>query len=544
MQVVVRATVANIVSLRSSEIEHVEVVQELGQHTKCRLFFTRDRDTDLAVDAMLGQELRITIEDDAGVVEVFEGVVMEGTQNHQLSHGSAFRLEGRSRSIAMERRRTTYFPASTVGDVIRRLGATLAGSPLAGDPLEYVQFGETDFEFLRRLADENGMFLRTSGPTVEVRSEFDDVGPTIVWGRDLMSVTASCRSANNSVAGAAHLAQEKRDHRFRGVTKNATWMNGAAQLSAAAERAARQRRDAEGDGLVEELPSRSRTFKAGRAYLEQESTRALGTTVFVDGVANNPKLRAGDTVTLEESAAFALPTRGTLGLIRVTHSFDGQLYSCAFTATPWKHWTNQERPQRETIAGPTTGTVVDNVDPERMGRLKVRLRWHDAGESTRWLRMTVPYSGNTRGLQFLPEVGDEVLVAFELGDPERPIIIGALWNGKDLAPTDEKNAAKRIVTRSGNTVQFFDEDPGNERIELFSATGQTWVQLANNGGRPLVTIHSEGDISLEAKNEIRLSCKTLTERIGMPVGGPKSLWGAGQVPKMVAEKTSADARIR
>ncbi|MCU0650472.1 MAG: type VI secretion system tip protein VgrG [Gemmatimonadaceae bacterium] len=529
--------------LRSSEIEQLTVTQALGAHTACVLHFTRDSATDLAVDTMLGQALAVTVEDDGGTVDVFHGVVTAGRQTHQLQHGSVFHLEARSRSCALERRRTTYFRASTLADVAQRLGASLVGAPASADPLEFVQFGETDFDFLRRLADEQGMFVRTNTPGIEVRNAFDDAGLTLVWGRDLLSVTASCESANNGVAGAAHLVQEKRDHRFRGVSKDPSWLGGAAPLTAAASRVARERRGAEGDALVEELPFRSKTLESARAHLEQLSERALGTTVCVDGEANNPRVRAGDTVTLEESEAFTLPTRGTLGVVEVTHHFDGQLYRCVFRATPWSAWTNAQRPVRATVHGPTTGMVVDNVDPQRMGRLKVRLRWHDAGESTRWLRMAMPYSGNTRGLHFLPEIGDEVLVAFELGDPERPLIIGALWNGKDAADTTDANTAKRIVTRSGNTIQFHDDDPGNERIELFSATGQTWVQLANNGGKPLLTIHSEGDIALEARNEIRLACRTLTERIGVPAAGPPSPWVAGAVPRPAAEKTTADARL-
>lgn len=513
MQVVVRATVGSVLALRSSEIENLTVIQELGEHTQCHLFFTRDSDTDLSLDAMIGESLSITFEDETGTVSAFDGTVSEGSQNHQINHGSAFSLTALSPSMLLDRRRTAYFPASTFADVVRRLGADLRGPSPAGDPLEYVQFGESDFDFLRRLADENGMFVRTSGAKPEVRAEFEDVGPTIVWGRDLLGVTASCRSANNGIAGVSQLMPEKRDHRFRGVRKDATWLEGAAALTAASQRVAGARQGNEGDALVQELPSRSKTLEAGRQYLEQESSRALGTSVLVDGVANNIRIRAGDTLTLEESEAFALPTRGKLGVVRVSHEFDGHLYSCSFTATPWKNWTNRQRPPRELIGGPATGTVVDNVDPERMGRLKVRLRWQDSGESTRWLRMAVPYSGNARGVHFLPEIGDEVLVIFELGDPERPIVLGAVWNGKDLAQTTDKNVAKRIVTRSGNTIQFFDEDGSKERIEIYSATGQCWVQLANNGGQPLLTIHSEGDISIEAKNEIRLKCKTLTERV-------------------------------
>jgi Rhs element Vgr protein len=513
MRVVVKATIGSVVALRSSEIEHLEVIQELGSHTECQLFFTRDKDTDLSLDAMLGQPLTVTLEDDIGTVTVFTGAVTGGSQNHQINHGSAFSLEGMSPSSQLERRTTEYFPASTFSDIVGRFGAKLIGSAPSGDPLEYLQYGETDFSFLKRVADENGMFLRTTGEKIEVRSQFEDIGPTLVWGRDLLSVTAEVHPANHGNSGAAHYHQEKRDHRFRGIRKDASWFNGAARMTAAASRLANSMHDADGDSMVHELPYRSKTLAASRAYLEQESVRALGTSVFVDAVGNNLRVRAGDSITLEESEAFALPTRGKLGVIRVSHEFDGHLYSNSFTATPWENWSNRERPERAQIPGPVSAMVIENVDPERMGRLKVRMHWQDVGKATRWVRMVQPYSGNDRGFHFLPEIGDEVLVGFELGDPERPVILGALWNGKDKAQTMDKNEAKRIVTRSGNTIQMFDTEGKEERIEIYSATGQCWIQLANNGGKPLITIHSEGDISLEAKEEIRLKCKSLVERV-------------------------------
>jgi Type VI secretion system/phage-baseplate injector OB domain len=109
----------------------------------------------------------------------------------------------------------------------------------------------------------------------------------------------------------------------------------------------------------------------------------------------------------------------------------------------------------------------------------------------------------------LPEVGDEVLVAFEHGDPDRPYVIGSCWNGRDACPGP---APKRLVTKSGNTIVMDDRD---ERIEIFSPEGKCLVQLANDvGGRPRLTIHSQGDLALEAPNgTLSINCGKLVERV-------------------------------
>jgi hypothetical protein len=77
-----------------------------------------------------------------------------------------------------------------------------------------------------------------------------------------------------------------------------------------------------------------------------------------------------------------------------------------------------------------TAVVVDIVDPEAAGRIKVRFPWlRDDAEM--WARVALPLGGNRTGLWALPEVGDEVLVAFEHGDLRRPVVLGSLWNGQD-----------------------------------------------------------------------------------------------------------------
>ena len=510
MHVIVRAEIGALL-LRNSEIEYLEITQELSAHTRCLLHFLRDKDTDLNLDTLLGQPLNVVLQDEIGVVTAFTGVVLEGSQAHQINHGSAFVIEGVSPSWSLERLQTAYYTANKLGDLVSRFNAKLTGSVPPRDALQYVQFGETDFAFLVRVADDHGMFVRTSDQKPEVRAGFEEIGLPLKWGNDLLGVTASSRTAAHAAAGAAHRPEEKRDHRFRNVRKPPTWLNGASRLTAIATKLS-DRASNTGAGVLHDLPFRSPKLADARKTLEHESERTLGSSLSVTGSANNIRVRAGDTVKLEESDAFALPTFGTLGVVKVVHLFDGQQYTNEFVATPWSGWSNAVRPLRNMAPGCATGDVVDNVDPSNMGRIKVRFRWNDTDESTRWTRVASTYAGNARGFHFLPEIGDEVLLTFEQGDPERPIVIGSLWNGVDKAPTMEQNKAKRIITRSGNTIQLFDEDD-DERIEIYSAKGECWVQLHNNKGKPLLTIHSEGDISFEAENEIRLTCKTFTQDV-------------------------------
>ena len=401
MHVVIRVTIGAAVALRNSEIDRLVITQELSAHTRCLLHFLRDRDTDLNLDALLGQPLTVTLQDDVGVVTAFTGTVLEGSQSHQVNHGSIFTLEGVSPSWNLERMQTAYYSASKLGDIVRHFGVALNGAAPSRDPLQYVQYGESDFAFLKRVADDHGMFVRTSDAKPEVRAGFEPIGLPLKWGKDLLAVTATNRTAVHAMNGAGHRPQEKRDHRFRNIRKAPTWLGGAPRITAVAAKLSDKASNF-GAGMVEDLPFRSPQLADTRRALEQESERALGASVRVTGASTNIRVRAGDTVTLEESDAFRLPTRGVIGVTRVLHMFDGQLYSNEFEASPWSAWSNAERPPRNMAEGCATGEVVDNVDPESMGRLKVRFRWNDADESTRWTRVASTYTGNGRGCTFCP----------------------------------------------------------------------------------------------------------------------------------------------
>ena len=114
------------------------------------------------------------------------------------------------------------------------------------------------------------------------------------------------------------------------------------------------------------------------------------------------------------------------------------------------------------------GIVTNNQDPDGMGRIKVRLPFSSDTDESNWARIAVPMAGKDRGFYFLPEIDDEVLVAFEHGDPRFPFILGALWNGQDTPPAnndDGKNDVRVIKSRSGHVIRLTDKD-GEEKIEI------------------------------------------------------------------------------
>ena len=106
------------------------------------------------------------------------------------------------------------------------------------------------------------------------------------------------------------------------------------------------------------------------------------------------------------------------------------------------------------------GIVVDNKDPDKHARLKIKIPTLNADETTWWAPMVALGAGNERGWFFLPEIDDEVLVMFEAGDMNRPIILGQLWNGKDVPPdgNDGENERRSIFSREGSKITLDDKE--------------------------------------------------------------------------------------
>ena len=149
--------------------------------------------------------------------------------------------------------------------------------------------------------------------------------------------------------------------------------------------------------------------------------------------------------------------------------------------------------------GIVIGIVDDLNDEEQLGRVRVRYP-HLDGEMSDWARVATPMGGKDRGLFLRPERDDEVLVAFEHGDPRRPYIMGALWSKVDPPPADDgkrrENNWRFFRSRSGHLLKF-DDTGGAERIEIVGMGGKHRVLIDVSGERIELSC-SSGDIGISA----------------------------------------------
>ncbi len=178
---------------------------------------------------------------------------------------------------------------------------------------------------------------------------------------------------------------------------------------------------------------------------------------------------------------------------------------------------------------PVIGIVTDNKDPEKLGRVKVKMPILSEKDTTFWVPIVMPGAGKNRGWFFIPEVEDEVLVMFEHGDVNRPLVIGALWGGKDKPPDKNPgpNPRRVIKSRQGSKVTFDDE---KMKIILEDGTGKGKITFDSNANKIIIEAMT-GDVCVQSpQGDTQIVAKAIEMTAANNIeihAGSKMDWGAG-----------------
>lgn len=200
------------------------------------------------------------------------------------------------------------------------------------------------------------------------------------------------------------------------------------------------------------------------------------------------------------------------------HTTVGNDYSNTIIALPADIKTLPEPVVGFPIAETQVATVTDNNDPDKKGRVQVKMAWQTEEMKTSWIRVLTPNAGKSdmvatnRGFIFIPEKGDQVLISFRYNDPNRPFVIGSLFNGKTGAGGSDNNKIKSITTRSGSTITFDDDDEKGSIVvkdgagNIVTLNGKDTVSVSANAtislstGESSMTLKSDGTINITGKN--------------------------------------------
>lgn len=466
----------------------------------------------------VGEPIKITITPSSMMTAspfVFNGIITEAQMVRTSGASGGIIINGYSPTILLEGTpHIRSFSDKSLGDIVNEVLKNYSQANLnpavsieKDATLPYtVQYSESDFGFLCRIAQKKGQWIYYNGEELTFGKP-NSKNFTLEYGRSLHSFNIEMRAKSlgfeylgyDPSAGEAQKAGSMEvNYQPQGFSKTLfetskkLFPNNSTMLYSHA---------------LEE--GNSRTHLVDRITTQLQSRSA--DLVTAKGDSDETGLRIGDVVEIKEPA-FSLTGNlldglqeqnfGSYIITDIMHICDESgNYHNSFDAVP------------ESVVSPPYGnvhsfptaesqpaTVVSNSDPAGLGRVQVAFEWQkEAGLQTPWIRMINPHSGGGKGFYFIPEVGEEVLVGFEGGNAEKPFVLGAMYNGgASSGYAAETNKIKAIHTRSGHIIKFTED----ESIIITDKSGNE-IQLDTVGSN--INISAPNDINISAGGNMTLS---------------------------------------
>jgi Rhs element Vgr protein len=503
-----------VVRVDNNELRHnvsrVQLDQYIDNHHELRVTVKQvgsESDSEGFIDpgafsSFLGKSISVTITPTGGLVDAsraldFIGLVTRIDLANSIDGMNTVVIFANSPTIALDgARRNAFYHEQNAGDIIgailRNYPLTLGSTETADGDLKYcVQYRETDYDFIMRLAGDSGLFAFYNGQEFRVVKPAAADTEDLLWRETLGSFTMKLGTAQPEFTAQVYNYEQKK--MYQQDTGSLASEASLSQLSQVAPDASKEVFKNTGFSSSPKVVADAQSLDA---ILKRERNRSMGRMITCHGRSIVPKVAVGHSVRISGMGAL----EGQYLIRRIHHLLDESgRYSNTFECTPLDIAYPQQRSAREKVTNLQSAEVLDNNDPDKLGRVKVKFPWLES-EETIWVRVLTPHAGPDRGWYSLPEIGDEVLVGYEFGSPDYPIALGALYNKEGAPPSaapDPENNVKLFSTKSGNQIIIKDES-GSEEIAISTKDGENKIVMAMSG--PTITIESKGDINLKGKN--------------------------------------------
>ena len=464
--------------------------------------------------AMQGKTVVIRMKHEfSGDESIFKGIITSIGMDGDKGVSGTLHYRGYSTTILLESGRTMdSFTDATLGEIVSEVvekygnGISIVNNPAFKSRIPYVQMQEESaYEFLRRLAWQYGEWFYYNGQVLYFGNPYKEKDENLVYDIDMDSMHFSSCVAPFHFSRHDYLSDSHMDmfgddsEAVRGIN---TYLANAMKTS---------------EGMYRSQTTMYSHTATGHPldiehFTAVEKGRKVSSLVWMTGNTKTCRVRIGEPVVVQIPPNMCKRRdMGRYRIVEITHRIEvSGGYANSFKGIPASMEYIPMEDMRLPVAHAMLAEVTDNADPENLGRVQVQFAWQKSrNKTTNWIRVRSLDAGSSetvsknRGFVFVPEIGDQVMVDFELGDPCRPYVSGSMFHKNNGEGGNADNHIKTIVTRSGHTLEFNDDKNGDWGITLKDANKNI---IHINSKEQTIEITAPKTISLNAEN-IRLNAK-------------------------------------
>ena len=442
----------------------------------------------------------------------FEGIITQVEMIGSMGETGGVAIHGTSPTILYENNRTLdswmdQSLSTIIKEATQEYGkVNLVSNPKYAAPIPYMaQYNESVFDFMNRLSALYGEWFYYDGTKVYFGKPDRDNTEKIVYDMDLEEVRLVANLVPGKSARYDYVAQENKQHNADTPAKP----DGMNDLQSIAHSCSEK-------AYTAKTTSAADPHVTDKAELDEQMRivkNASGANLLnIKGIGKTCRIRIGEIIDVSFPDRMKLPPLGKFRIVGIEHEVrrDGH-YSNSFVGVPDGTVHIPVPDVKRPLALPELATVKENNDDKGQGRVKVAFDWQKNGKTTNWIRVQTPNAGvsgavpKNRGWVFVPEVGDQVMVSYEHGNPDRPYVTGSVFHPGSGKGGEKDNKVKSIITRSGNAI-VFDDETGSIVI-----TDQTGKQLIMLDGTDAITVMAKKSITLtnEAESVIVMDDKSI-----------------------------------